>query len=174
MEIRHRLAIPLRVGLLLFHVLAGHNQPKQFPHTEMLQHLGGVLLAAGRHTGQIMPGRLHRAQYLHQRRVRPHHVQKVTVQLLLAVMHPLHIGVTGVAAHQRAQKAGVMPAVAGRRIVFIGHGKAHFLQRRAVGRRIGRHRVQQGSVQIHTDQHSFPSFPSQKSATSLATITSPA
>ena len=169
----HRLAISFRVGLLLFHVLAGHDQPKQFPHTEMLQHLGGVLLASGGHTGQVMPGGLHRAQYLHQRRIRSHHVQKVTVQRLFAVVYPLYIGGAGCTAHQRRQKPRVVPAVAALGVVFIGHGKAQLFQRRAVGRRVGGYGVQQRAVQVHTDQHSFPS-PCTKSATSLATITSPA
>ena len=170
----HRPAIPLRVGLLLFHVLSGHDQAEPFPHPEMLQHLGGVLFAAGGHAGQVMPGGAHRFQNFHQCRVRAHRIEKVTVQRLFSVMHALHIGGARRAAHQRRQEPCVMSAVAALGVIFIGHGKAQLLQRRAVGCRVGRHCVQQGPVQIHANQHSVSFLCSEKSATSLATMTSPA
>ena len=173
-EMLHRPAIPLRVGLLLFHVLSGHDQAEPFPQPEMLQHLGSVLLAAGGHAGQVMPGGAHRFQNFHQCRVRAHRIEKVTVQRLFPVMHALHIGGARRAAHQRRQEPCVMSAVAALGVIFIGHGKAQLLQRRAVGCRVGRHCVQQGPVQIHANQHSVSFLCSEKSATSLASMTSPA
>ena len=75
-------------------------------------------------------------------------------------------------AAQGAQKLLVITAVAVFGVVFIGDGKALLFQRGAVGRGVGGDGVEQRSVQVDADQHTFSPF--AKWATSLATMTSPA